>query len=372
MRVRSLLPISLLFAFSGCGTTSTPVVSPSATRSYNGTASVGDFLSITLDPVAKTLSYTDVSNGATGVVPYTVNSDGTYTLTDPTGNLVAAYEVPNYGLLIQASKTGPLRDTPALITAVLSGQISLSTWEGHSYNYMQFRTSSGGVEVGSVAIGSDAQIHNSSYWPYGAINPGESAFHSSIMDASDAQADASGTFFKMPEPNSPGVFDYVFGTANGIFAVDTQQGAILGLKQASSASFDPNSAGTYKAIFYEKTGASTGQNNAEIGAPTLGGATMTINAAGQVTVQDAQGNTIVQQTALVPFANTSYLYGGNGELQDPCPGLFTFRITDNTTHTQQDVFVSFMDRAILFSSFKTALPLAAGNTYDYLYGVGLR
>jgi hypothetical protein len=40
-------------------------------------------------------------------VPYTVNSDGTYTLSDPTGNLLAAYEVPNYALLIQAAKTGP-------------------------------------------------------------------------------------------------------------------------------------------------------------------------------------------------------------------------------------------------------------------------
>jgi len=36
------------------------------------------------------------------------------------------------------------------------------------------------------------------------------------------------------------------------------------------------------------------------------------------------------------------------------------------------VFVSFMDRAILFSSFKVNLPWVAGNTHDYLYGVGLK
>jgi len=58
-------------------------------------------------------------------------------------------------MIIQAGKTGPGSNTPALITAVESGPISLSTFEGHSYNYMQFRTSSGGVSIGSVTI--DAQ-----------------------------------------------------------------------------------------------------------------------------------------------------------------------------------------------------------------------
>jgi hypothetical protein len=43
-----------------------------------------------------------------------------------------------------------------------------------------------------------------------------------------------------------------------------------------------------------------------------------------------------------------------------------------TGNSQQDVFVTFVDRAVLFSSFKTALPLSASNPYDYLYGVGLK
>ena len=177
MRVRLLLSILLLFGIAGCNsTTSTQAVSATARRSYNGTASIGDFVNLTLDPAAKTLTYTDVSNGETGVVPYTVNTDGTYTLSDPDNNLVAAYEVPNYALLVQANKTGVTKDVPALITAVLSGQISLATWEGHNYNYMQFRTSSGGLEVGSVAVGTAAILTNSSYWPYGAMNQ-SSPFH---------------------------------------------------------------------------------------------------------------------------------------------------------------------------------------------------
>ena len=54
-----------------------------------------------------------------------MNQDGTYTLSDPAGNLIAAYEV-------------------ALITALQTGSISFATWAGHDYKYMQFRTSSGG------------------------------------------------------------------------------------------------------------------------------------------------------------------------------------------------------------------------------------
>lgn len=101
-----------------------------------------------------------------------MNPDGTYTLNDPTGNLVGAYEVPNYALLIQANKTGPNADTPALITAVESGQISLATFETQAYNYMQFRTAAGGLEVGSISVNAGGMGSNTSFWPYGAYNSG--------------------------------------------------------------------------------------------------------------------------------------------------------------------------------------------------------
>jgi hypothetical protein len=150
--------------------------------------------------------------------------------------------------------------------------------------------------------------------------------------------------------------------------VDTPNGAILGLKKAASKDFDPSFAGSYKAIYYEKRGALTGPNNVETGTPSLGKATLVIGSNGQVGVQDAQGNVLVQAT-LTPVADTPYLFGP-GELQDPCYGLFTFRVA--TANSQQDVFVSFMGRAVLFSSFRADLPVGASNTYDYLYGVGLK
>jgi len=366
MSSRHLTVAVLFLAVVGCSTSpTTPATTPSTTRAYNGTASVGDFLTITLDSSAQTISYTDVSNGQVGVVPYTLNSDGTYTLNDSEGNLVAAYEVPNYALLIQAAKTGPGESTPALITAVESGQISQSTFLGHAYNYMQFRTAAGGVDIGSVSINGQGIGSISSYWPYGALTQ-SGTFNSGSINISQAQEDSSGTFLKMSDQGST---DYVFGTANGIFAVDTANGAILGLQKASSKAFDPSFAGTYRAIYYQKVNATTGNGNVETGTPSLDNASISVSNAGKVTISDTQGNVLVQAT-LTPVADASYLYGSSGQLQDPCYGLFTFRVTSGSS--QQDVFMTFMGNAMLFSSFQANLPWSAGGTYNYFYGVGLK
>ena len=364
--VGSFFVVAFLLASLVCNSTMpTPVSMKSAPRRYNGSAAVGDFLAITLDPSALTLTYKNLSNGDTGIVPYTVNSDGTYQLSDPKHNLLAAYEVPNYALLVQAAKSGPNHDALALVVAVQTGTISINTWAGHDYNYMQFRTAAGGVEAGSVSLDTQGDISITSYSPYGS-GSGGSPFHVGGFSGSGIHADPSGTFLTLADNN--GTFDYIFGTANGIFAVDTPNGSIFGLKKAAVKDFDPTFAGTYKAIYYQKTGASTGMGNVETGTPSLGNATMVIDASAGITVTDAVGTTLVKAT-LMPVADTAYLYGA-GELQDPCFGLFTFRVTTPTA--QRDVFVSFMDRAILFSSFKANLPWGSGNTYDYLYGVGLK
>ena len=366
MPFRKLVLALAFLSFTGCSTTTSTAPSATVLRTYNGTASVGDFLTITLDSTAKTISYTDISNGETGIVPYIVNADGTYTLNDPDNNLIAAYEVPNYALLIQAAKTGPTQDAPALITAVESGPISQATFAGHAYNFMQFRTASGGVNIGSVSINTQTIGTTSTYWPYGAVSQNTS-FNSSTLQLAQAQEDPSGTFLTMTDPG--GGHDYVFGTANGIFAVDTHNGAILGLQKAATKNFDSSYAGSYKAIYYQKTGASTGAGNLETGTPSLDNAVITITGTGQMTIADAQGNIVVQAN-LTPVADAPYLFGSAGELQDPCYGLFTFRIT--TATSQQDVFVTFMNTAMLFSSFQANLPWSNGGTYNYFYGVGLK
>ncbi len=368
MRVGTLVAIALVTGMLGCNSNSPTVPStPSAgARQYNGTASVGDFFTITLDPNAHSLTYADISNGSSGTVAYSANSDGTYSLSDSSGNLIAAYEVPDYALLLQAAKTGPNHDVPALITAVAKGSISVATWAGQGYNYMQFRTASGGIEVGSADVDSTGNVTTSSYWPYGSMNQNGTAFNHGGFDVAQFQQDSSGTFLKLADEN--GSYDYIFGTANGVFAVDTPSGAILGLKKNASKDFSAAFAGTYKAIYYEKTGAATGPGNLETGSPGLDKGTLIVSSDGQVTAQDSLGGTIFE-AALTPVADASYLYG-SGKLQDPCYGVFTFRIT--TADSQQDVFATFMDRAVLFSSFRADLPWGSGNTYDYMYGVGLK
>jgi len=368
MRTRTTaMLLTMLLLLAGCSTTPRTTMATPASRVYHGTASVGDFMTITINSSAQTIAYTDVSNNTSGAVPYTVNSNGMYTLNDPTGNLIAAYEVPNYAMVIQAAKTGTSASTPALITAVESGPISLATFEGQTYNYMQFRTSVGGVSVGGVSIGMSGTGSTSSYWPYGALNEdNNSAFNSNTLDMAAAQLDPSGTFLTIPDPSDSSVSNYVFGTANGIFAVDTPNGAILGLKTAASPNFDPSVAGSYNGIYYKKINASmVGQS--EQGTVSQGTATLVVTSGGQVTITDAQGATMAQGT-LTPVSSVSTLYGAN-ELEYACNGLFTFQTTSNGA--QQQVFVAFMGQAVLFSSFKANLPWGSGGNYNYFYGVGL-
>ena len=372
MKLSNVVISLSLLGVAGCKATPssnpiTPVAPQNGVHSYNGTASVGDFLTITLDPTAHTLTYSNHSNGDAGIIPYTVNSDATYALHDPTGNLLAAYEVPGYALLVQAAKTGPNHNAKALITAVQSTAITLSTLENHSYNYMQFRTAAGGIEAGNVSMDAKGALTISSYWPFGAQNQQSSPFNASGFPANSFTEDASGKF--IVHDDGQGSFDYMFGTQNGIFAVDTSNGAVLGLLKASTKDFDPTFAGTYKAIFYQKTGASSGQGNVETGTPSLGNATLVVGANGAVTLKDAQ-NTVLAQGTLAPVADTPYLYGSSGELSDPCFGLFTFRVLTPTS--QQDVFVTFQGRAVLFSYFRATLPMGPSNVYDYLYGVAVR
>ena len=65
----------MLLASCGCSSKATKPAADSlgSTRHYNGTAAVGDFMQITLDGSAHTLTYRNFSNGDAGTVPYTLN-----------------------------------------------------------------------------------------------------------------------------------------------------------------------------------------------------------------------------------------------------------------------------------------------------------
>ncbi len=372
MRLRFICALMLLAGFSGCGkqTAITPTPTPAAaTHTYNGTASVGDFLTITLNTTALTITYNNLSNGDSGTFPYVVNADGSYALNDPTGNLLSAYEIPGYALLIQAAKAGPNHDTPAVITAVETGPISLSTFSGQSYNYVSFRTAAGGLEIGSVTIAGTTGT-NSSYWPYGHFNQGSgSAFNSGTLDFSQMKEDSSGTYIYGPDGGGGTGNDYIFGTASGFFMVDTPNGSIIGLPKAASSAFDPTVAGTYSGVFYTKANAQTGVGNVETGTASTSQATIVVTAAANITVTDSTGKTIIN-APLTPVANSSFLYGSPGQLADPCNGLFAFRAVTGTY--EHDVFVTFVGNSVVFAKFSANLPWSQSSGYSYWYGVGLK
>ncbi len=358
--------LMLAALLTGCNSTTKLSPPPSAAvRAYNGTASVGDFLTISIDPNALTITYKNYTNGESGTVPYAVNSNGTYTITDPKGNLLSAYEVPGFVLMVEAANAGPNSDTPALITAVESASSSINTFAGRNFNYLQFRTAAGGMEIGTITINAQGNIQHDGYSPYGALNG--YAISGGGFTASSIQEDPSGNFFTIAESSGN---DTVFGTENGFFVVDTGAGTILGLPKAAAKSLAASNAGTYTAVFYEKAGAQTGQGNVETGTPTEGTATVTIAANGLMTITDSQNNQLASGT-LAAVADTAYLYDGTANtLSDPCWGMFTLRMT--TGGMQQDVFASFQGNAVVFSSFQTALPIQGYAPYTYYYGVGLK
>ena len=89
-----------------------------------------------------------------------------------------------------------------------------------------------------------------------------SLFNGGSFSASSVTEDSSGDFFVINEVG--GSSDHVFGTQNGLFAVDTGSGSILGLPQAASSFFDPASSGTYHAILYQKSNAQMGAQKCHV------------------------------------------------------------------------------------------------------------
>jgi hypothetical protein len=98
---------------------------------------------------------------------------------------------------------------------------------------------------------------------------------------------------------------------------------------------------------------------------------VTVSAAGRFTLQDSAGNTLADQL-LQPVADTpALLASGTGQLPNACPGLFTGEATSN--HIKQDVYLTFLDQAILFGTYAyDTTQIGSNPSYTYVYGVALK
>jgi ribosomal protein L21E len=382
--------LGLVAVILACGgSTSAPPPAPvpptaPAVRNYQATASVGDFLTITVDSTAHTIAYTNVTNGETGTVSYTIGSDGAYAITTPNGHMLKAYEIPGLALVASMDDTGPSKSTTSLVTAILKAPISLSWLQNKKFNYMQWRTSDGGMEIGSVSIDGTGNVSHQGYWPFGDLTTSwgqtggtnsNAPFQGGTFDAKLFTADPSGNFLTLDEGGTNGK-DTIFATQGGCFVVDMTNGSLIGVPQAASTTFDATFAGSYKALCFNKLDAVAGGSGPELGTGRVDGYSLTLTAGGGLTVVDSSGATVVN-TTIQPVATTSYLEGAN-KLTDPCPGLFTYRVLPSGSNTlQQDVFLTFLSGgAILFCSFSYDTAQTSGVNvqphYSYFYGVALK
>lgn len=373
----AMLGITTLVGCGGGGGGSTTVVPVQTTRasttstntsSYNGSGSVGDFFNITVDHAAQTITYSNLTNGTSGTVTYTVNADGSYALSDP--GIVSAVEVKDMAMVLQCNNGGTNRNTPCLVTAVQSQAMTPQDMYGNSYNYMQWRTNNGGVEIGYIDFDAQGNGAHMMYSPVFA-QEGQASIHDQPFANTLFSAGPANQYVVLNGNNAQGT---IFGTASGYVVFDTPNGSGVCMKATTSSAFDPANAGTYHAIRYSKSGAQE-NNNTESGTPDLGRVDVVVDGSGNLTVTDpANNNTLVFSGALTPVANASYLVGNN-KFADPCNGMFTCRTT--TANSQSDLFVTFMQGSLFFSYYQTALPYVApfpgtNGTYDYSYGVGLK
>ncbi len=381
--------------FASCG-------GDSGIRKYTGTAGVGDFLEVVVDPAAGTIAYKNLSNGDCDTVSFTEAVDGSYAITDgnnpdypladdpdcteddPQGNLLAALEIPGFALLLHAAKVGPNSDTEAIVFAIDQQPITGIGLGGTTYNFMQFRAH-GGIEVGAVDFDPEAgSITTSRFWPFAVVSgqPSEEIVNDgAAAGGATPELDPTGSYYIIDEEGEG--TSYVFGTRSGMFAVDNPNGAILGFEQVASDDFDPSLAGDYSAVVYHKVGADETGGGETGGTLDLYKATITIAANNtnpdgdgdaddlNITIQNDEDTVTVINNLLLDAAadQTGYLVGGS-YLNNSLPGIFTKRTTGAST--REDLFVTFLDRAMLFLYFKVNDTGTTTGTYDYFYGAALK
>ena len=365
------------------GSTTLTVTAP--VRNYSGSASVGDFLTISIDPNLGTLTYTNVSNGATGTVSYVVNANGSSTVDDPAGHVLSVSEVPGYGVVMLMNNTGTTADQLALITSIMQQPITGSEIEGLSFNTLSFRTRGGGVAIESVAIDSNGNLSGVNYLPRNLLDGSQNGIQPTGFGPLPSVNLVTGTtqptpyylYLPLPEPPASVGKTYIFHAANGMLLIDQEVGSMIGLPKAATPNFNSSWANTYTLTYYQKTNAyGPVTTTPEAGDVSWGVATLTLDGSGNLLLKDSKGNTMASGK-LVPVANTPSLYDGvtssgnytTGELSDPCYGMFTFTATVNG-QTQQ-VFAAFAGGTVLLSSFSTPVQLYPGNDYNYFYGVAL-
>lgn len=347
----------------------------SGTHRYQTTASVGDFLQITIDKDAHTVTYLNKTNGLAGVsVPYTIDAKGAYVFADPNGHLKVAIELEDHAFVVDVDKAGPNKDSRALAIGAATLPISLADVTNRRLNMMQFRTKNGGMEVGSAILttqGNGLTVDLQAYWPRGAMAVGDHPFHVGRMGTLPVQENPGEHDFLTLTETEHGIAstDYVFKTASGL-AIDMSNGNIVMLEQPDSKDFDAASVGTYSALSYSKQSAKGGPDDEpEPGDMTVERIDLTVGASGHVIAVDQTGATVMDGD-LTPVPDVDYLTGAGKLNPLRCNGIFTFRAPVSAGN--RELFVIFTKNGLLFSSFAPRATENGDAAYDYFYGAAVK
>ncbi len=354
-------------------------VNPAPTlQYYSGSASVGDFLQITVNGTAKTLSYANLSNGTSGTnVTYTVNGDGTYSFS-PDPYLMMAYEIPGYAVVMLISNAGMNKTAVALVTAMSKTSVSIPSFFGRRFNYFKMKQSGGGIQVGSLSVNGSGQATGSIYLPADALYdepantaprpPGVTAFE---LIAAALPSDPTPVDY-LPVPGGAGTA-YLYGTTNGLWILDEPDGTTLGLPGGTDAGFQASFAGTYRWLWFKKVVTGYTGTGIELGVVSTGKSNLTLDATGGLQQIDGTGAT-VWQAPMQPVSATSWLYGNgsDGKLSNPANGVFAARKLNQTGDTRTDAFLILFPgqlNMLVFAKFVTAYPVVDATKFTYVYGI---
>jgi hypothetical protein len=320
-------------------------------HTYNGTAAVGDFLTITVDRGARTMSFRNWTTGNSGVLSFVEDADGTLVVTDADPEIVKANEIPGFALVAEDRKAKDGKQQ-ALVFAFEQVPAQVSDFRNLSLASIEFRTSNGGTELFCASLDPSGAFTGAGYipldqqfWP-----PGFNA-KSGTFDAS-ADTTVTGALLLAGKPGEPPV--RLFKTSSGAWVGDGPGGSGLWFPSSPTSAFDAGAAGTYFMQGYSKTG--EGPSDTGItGAPAFFSEVVTLSASGAL----SDGTNTVQ---LEPLRAK---YPGTLVDIDACNGLFAF------TPPEGGEGFAFVHRdAIYFSQFRVTN--AASRLYDYQYGVALR
>ncbi len=331
---------------------------------YQGTADVGDFVTIDVNHQDGTIAYENLTNGDSGTVSFVVNTDGTYTITTPDSTTLMAFEIEGLALVMEIDDAGPDANQRSLITAVMKDDLDLAGIANRQISMMQFRPHDGGFEIITSSIDQNNIMSMYDYSPM--LRYGYDVSATSTSDFSTAIETDGHLEWTHDGDVQPSI---IFGTTGEFLAVDTTMGSIFGGNSPANSAFNSDWAGTYR-IFQSEKEVTCPQD--EIARPELNSGEIIINDNGSMTVYVNEHYVSATPFELLPLrANlpgamaglpAAPAYGWNG--------FFTIDSGDPL----DEAYVGFIGNGLIFCHFHQINKSTAyeDKHYEYSYGIGFK